>query len=135
PAAVVLNRRRTSLSALATILASDVRKLFPSQAQPVIPCLPHAVPRCEIALVELIAFKNLCEGGFHGQLLTVEDCVCSPNCGGMMGVARCGHGQAAQLRILERERVVAAESRGGIEHFQCVDRERFESGEANAGAK
>ena len=52
-----------------------------------------------------------------------------------MRVARCGHRQAAQLRVFEGVTIVAAQGGGGVEDFQGVDRQSFQDGKANAGAK
>ena len=112
--------RRTR--ALLAVVRSDTGKFFPAQAQPVVPGLSHAIARGEIALVELVAFDNLRESGIHRQLLTVEDGIGGPDCGGMMRVACRRHGQVAQLRITEGERVVAAQRGSGIENLQRIDR-------------
>src|SRR5438132_7231268 len=93
---------------LSAVARSDVGKFFPAQTQPVVPGLSHAITRGEIALVELVAFENLGESRFHRQLCTVEDGIGGPDCGGMMRVACCRHGQAAQLRITTSERLVAS---------------------------
>src|SRR4029077_18968005 len=97
------------IRALPAVARSDIGKFFPAQTQPVVPGLFHAITRGEIALVELVAFEDLCESGFHRQLFTVEDGIGGPDRGGMMRVACRRHGQTAQLRITKRERVVAAQ--------------------------
>src|SRR5438552_9109287 len=107
---------------LIPVARRDLGKFFPTQTQPIVPGLSHAIARGEIALVELVAFEDLCESGFHRQLVTVEDGIGGPDCGGMMRVACRRHGQVAQLRITEGERVVAAQRGSGIENLQRIDR-------------
>src|SRR4029077_1924005 len=107
---------------LIAVARSDLGKFFPAQTQPVVPGLFHAITRGEIVLVELVDFENLSESRFHRQLSTVKDSIGGPDGGGMMCVACCCHGQAAQLRITKRERVVAAQRGSGIENLQRIDR-------------
>src|SRR5205085_3177738 len=114
--------RQNARAPLVAVARSDPGKFFPAQTKPVVPGLSHAVARGEVALVELVAFENLGESRFHRQLFAVEDGIRGSDRGGMMCVARCCHGQAAQLCITKRERVVAAQSGSGIENLQCIDR-------------
>src|SRR5438105_11950229 len=44
---------------LIALARSDLGKFFSAQTQPVVPGLPHAVARGQIALVEFVAFDNL----------------------------------------------------------------------------
>src|SRR4051812_24705568 len=53
----------------------------------------------------------------------------------MMGVARGGHGQAADLGILESVAVVATQSGGGVKKFERIDGQGFQNGEADPGAE
>src|SRR4029077_6812492 len=61
------------IRALPAVARSDIGKFFPAQTQPIVPGLFHAIARGEIALVELVAFEDLRESGFHRQLFAVED--------------------------------------------------------------
>src|SRR5947207_15952904 len=88
-----------------------------------------------MTLYEVVAFDYMRESVIQRQLLTVEDGIGGPDRGGVMRVACCGHGKAAQLGITKRERVVAAQSGRGVEDLQRIDRQSFECGEANAGAE
>ena len=111
------------------------RRSASPQAQPVVPGFTHAVARREVALVELIAFQDLRENSGDGQIIGVENCVSGADGGGVMRIARGGHGQAANLRVLERITIVATQGRRGIKHFDRVHRECFEGGKTDAGAK
>src|SRR5712671_1433471 len=69
------------IRALPAVARSDIGKFFPAQTQPVVPGLSHAIARSEIALVELVAFEELRESGFHRQLFTVKDGIGGSDCG------------------------------------------------------
>ena len=123
------------IRALLAVARSDFGKFFPAQTHPVVPGLSHAVPRREILLVELVALQDLRESGFHREIFGVQNGVGGADCGGMVRIARRRHGQAAHLRILKGERVVAAQGGRGVENLQRIDRQRFEGREANSGPK
>ena len=46
---------------LPAVAVGNSGKFFPAQAQPVVPCLTHALAGREITLIELVAFDDLCE--------------------------------------------------------------------------
>ena len=58
-------RRERYPEKLPAVAVGNFGQFLPSQAQPVVPCLTHAVARGEITLIELVAFDNLCERGFN----------------------------------------------------------------------
>src|SRR4029077_4688978 len=53
----------------------------------------------------------------------------------MMGVACRSHRQTADLRVLEGVTVIAAKSCRGVEHFDRIDSQRFQSGKTDPSAK
>src|SRR6476619_5472379 len=53
----------------------------------------------------------------------------------MVCVAGRGHGQAADLCVLEGVTVIAAKSCRGVEHFDRIDSQRFQSGKTDPSAK
>ena len=50
---------------LPAVAVANFGQFLPSQAQPVVPRLTHAVARGEITLIELVAFDDLREHGFN----------------------------------------------------------------------
>src|SRR5215468_9364279 len=68
-----------------TVAVGNLGKLFPAQAQPIVPCLTHAVARGEITLIELIAFDDLRERGFHRKFVAIQNGIGGSDGSGMMG--------------------------------------------------
>ena len=79
-----------------------------------------------IFLVELVALYNLRKNCFRGKIVAVHNRVSGPDSGGMMCIARCGHGQVANLCILEGVTIVAAQRGRGIENFDGINRQGFQ---------
>ena len=96
---------------------------FPSplQPQPVVPGFAQAVSRGLIFLVQFVALYDLRENSFYGKIFGIHDRVSGANRGGMVRVARRSHGQAPNLRVLERVAVIAAKSCCGVEHLDRVN--------------
>ena len=86
-------------------------------------------------LVQFVALDDLGDDALHGEIVGVQNRVGGADRLGVVRVARGGHRQAAQLRVFESVTIVAAQGRGGVEDFQRVDRQGFQDGKANAGAK
>jgi hypothetical protein len=73
-------------------------------------------------LVELVAFEDLRESGFHRQLFAVEDGIGGSDCGGMSARRSLPSWAGRVIVHNESERVVAAQSSSGIENLQRIDR-------------
>ena len=57
--------RRARYPELPDVAVANFGQFLPSQTQPVVPRLTHAVARGEITLIELVAFDDLREHGFN----------------------------------------------------------------------
>src|SRR2546428_45923 len=78
------------------------------QSQPVVPGFSKAVARGLIFLIQFVALYDLRENSSYGKIVGIDDRVGSANSSGMVRVAGCGHGQALNLRVLERVTIIAA---------------------------
>src|SRR2546423_304695 len=109
--------------------------LAATEAEPIVPGFANAIPRSEISLIELIALDDLRQDAFDGKVSGIQDRVSGADSRGMMRVTGCGHRQTADLRVFESVAVVASEGGRGVENFDRIDRQFFESRETDSGAE
>jgi hypothetical protein len=58
-------RRERYPEKLPAVAVGNFGQFLPSQTQPVVPRLTHAVARGKITLIQLVAFDDLCDRGFN----------------------------------------------------------------------
>src|SRR5882762_6593420 len=109
------------MAIMAAVFCSQLGDLFPaSQSQPIVPGFSKAVARGLVFLSQFVALYNLRENSFYGKITGIDDRVSGSHGRRMVRVARRGHRQGPNLRVLESVTVIAAKSGRRIENLDRI---------------
>ena len=118
------------------IFSSELGNFFAAaKTEPIVPGFAQTIARREIPLVEFITLEDLGENSADRKIVGIQNRVGGADGGGVVRVAGGNHGKTPDLRIFKRVTVVAAQCRGGVKNFDRINRQRFQNGKANSGAK